>query len=211
MSYKKSLVSFALGTCLISSAVADISGNIGVTSNYLWRGVTQTADAAAVSGGVDFSADNGLYAGTWISNVEGGNEADFYFGYGTDVNNFAYAIGVIHYLYTQAEGADFTEIHGDVELGLFSAGLYYTISADNESAEDNLYAYVGLSVDLEQDWNLAFTVGHNEPDEGDDYQHVQIDLNKILGDYGDFTLTLSQNNIDQDDDPIFAVSWAKSF
>ena len=55
---------------LSSIAAAEVSMNIGVTSNYIWRGVTQTGDAAAVSGGFDWSNASGLYAGTWASNVD---------------------------------------------------------------------------------------------------------------------------------------------
>ena len=47
-----------------------VSANIGVVSNYVWRGITQTDDKAAVQGGVDYSHSSGFYAGTWVSNVD---------------------------------------------------------------------------------------------------------------------------------------------
>ena len=53
------------------------SANIGAVSNYIWRGVTQTGDQAAIQGGIDVSHESGFYAGTWASNVdwdEGGSE-----------------------------------------------------------------------------------------------------------------------------------------
>jgi uncharacterized protein (TIGR02001 family) len=53
------------------------SANIGAVSNYMWRGVTQTGDQAAVQGGIDVGHESGFYAGTWLSNVdfdEGGSE-----------------------------------------------------------------------------------------------------------------------------------------
>jgi uncharacterized protein (TIGR02001 family) len=46
------------------------SANIGAVSNYIWRGVTQTGDQAAVQGGIDVAHASGFYAGTWISNVD---------------------------------------------------------------------------------------------------------------------------------------------
>jgi uncharacterized protein (TIGR02001 family) len=46
------------------------SANIGAVSNYMWRGVTQTGDQAAVQGGIDVGHDSGFYAGTWLSNVD---------------------------------------------------------------------------------------------------------------------------------------------
>jgi hypothetical protein len=51
-----------------------ISANIGAVSNYMWRGVTQTQDGAAVQGGLDFSHESGFYMGTWASNVDWNDE-----------------------------------------------------------------------------------------------------------------------------------------
>jgi len=62
-------------TALMSlSANAAVEANIGATSNYVWRGVTQTNDAVAVQGGIDYRHEVGFYAGTWASNVDFGNE-----------------------------------------------------------------------------------------------------------------------------------------
>lgn len=46
------------------------SANIGAVSNYVWRGVTQTGDQAAVQGGLDVAHESGFYAGTWASNID---------------------------------------------------------------------------------------------------------------------------------------------
>jgi uncharacterized protein (TIGR02001 family) len=53
----------------------DFSANIGVVSNYMWRGVTQTGDQAAVQGGLDVTHESGFYAGTWASNIDWDNGA----------------------------------------------------------------------------------------------------------------------------------------
>lgn len=50
-------------------AQAEVSMNIGATSNYVWRGVTQTDNEAAIQGGIDFSHESGFYLGAWASNV----------------------------------------------------------------------------------------------------------------------------------------------
>ncbi|WPL16427.1 hypothetical protein Thiowin_01381 [Thiorhodovibrio winogradskyi] len=47
-----------------------LSANIGAVSNYMWRGVTQTGDGAAVQGGVDAAHESGFSAGTWASNID---------------------------------------------------------------------------------------------------------------------------------------------
>ena len=65
-----------------AKAESSLEGNIGFTNNYVWRGMTQTDDQAAISGGLDFSA-GGFYAGTWASNVDfaddTNSEQDVYF------------------------------------------------------------------------------------------------------------------------------------
>ena len=48
---------------------ADISANFSFTTNYVWRGMTQTMDDPGYSGGFDYTDDSGFYAGTWGSNV----------------------------------------------------------------------------------------------------------------------------------------------
>lgn len=50
------------------------SANIGVVSNYMWRGVTQTQDGPAIQGGLDYNHPSGFYVGTWASNVDWNDE-----------------------------------------------------------------------------------------------------------------------------------------
>jgi uncharacterized protein (TIGR02001 family) len=64
----------ALGGPAIAEDPYNISANIGVVSNYLFRGVTQTQDGAAVQGGLDFTHSSGFYIGTWASNVDFNDE-----------------------------------------------------------------------------------------------------------------------------------------
>lgn len=79
---KKSLVKSSIGLMvtlqMTSSLVsADVSTNIAVVSNYLFRGVTQTDGSPAVQGGIDFEHASGFYAGTWASNVDFGDEISY--------------------------------------------------------------------------------------------------------------------------------------
>ncbi len=67
------------------------SANVAVVSQYVFRGLTQTAEDPALQGGFDYSHESGVYAGTWLSNVNwvgdvipeasASLEADFYLGY----------------------------------------------------------------------------------------------------------------------------------
>ncbi|HCA35603.1 MAG TPA: hypothetical protein DEP13_03060, partial [Gammaproteobacteria bacterium] len=42
-----------------SAASADWSANAGLTNNYIWRGLTQSINEAAVQGGIDYADDSG--------------------------------------------------------------------------------------------------------------------------------------------------------
>ncbi len=66
-----------------------LSANIGLTTEYVFRGYSQTAEGAAVQGG--FDATCGLfYAGVWASNLDWGNN-----GGGTTANNAEYRDGLV--------------------------------------------------------------------------------------------------------------------
>ena len=71
-------------TGISAPAFAGATGNVGVFSDYIFRGITQTGGGAAGQGGLDFSSASGLYAGTWISNLNAGTaayETDLYGGF----------------------------------------------------------------------------------------------------------------------------------
>ena len=88
-SIQKTLLAVAVSSAaLLTSApsFAELSANVSVTNNYIWRGLTQTTNDAAVQGGIDYADESGFYAGTWVSNVNYGAddvysyEHDLYFG-----------------------------------------------------------------------------------------------------------------------------------
>ena len=82
------------------------TANVGVFSDYRFRGISQTFQKAAIQGGFDYSHESGIYLGNWDSNVSetagypGGNlEMDFYGGYKQTIGDWGYDIGVLHYYY----------------------------------------------------------------------------------------------------------------
>lgn len=201
-----------------SMAQAELSANIGATSNYIWRGVTQTNDGAAVSGGIDYAHASGFYAGTWASNVDWvpGEEVDLYAGFAGEAGDFGYDIGVIAYLYPSANNADFTEIYGSVSFGPVTGGLAYTVDTDAGGDDNHVYYYLSAGFDLSDDWSVGGTVGHYDFDgSGGDYNHLQLDVTKSAGEFGDFTMSVSflddSTGGGLDEDAIVFVSWSKSF
>ena len=66
---RKALFAAFLGFATVGTTFAgSLDWNVGVTSQYLWRGMSQ-GSGAATSGGLDYTADNGFSIGTWVSNV----------------------------------------------------------------------------------------------------------------------------------------------
>lgn len=213
-------------------ALAEVSANITATSNYVWRGVSQTGNDAAVQGGVDWASDSGIYAGTWVSTLGGGepsSETDFYAGWAADLGDSGLGIdlGYIYYAYLDNPNEnDFGEIYANISFSIFSAGVSVTTNTgdDNEDStfdQGDVYVWVAGSFDLGNDWSLGATIGAYEfTNDGDtgvgdvSYQHGQLDLTKSAGDFGDVTLSLSYANEEAqnaDDDVITFVSWSKGF
>ena len=61
---------FLLVGLLSLPTFASVSANVTLTSDYVWRGLGQTAGNPAIQGGFDYASDGGFYAGIWASNVE---------------------------------------------------------------------------------------------------------------------------------------------
>ncbi len=223
-----------LSTGGLSQAMAgdsphSFSANISAVSNYMWRGVTQTNDGAAVQGGVDYKHASGFYAGTWISNIDWGTpnpnyELDLYAGYKGSFGEVGYDIKTIYYAYPDAEGdADFWELGASVSYSVGTLGLAYTLDGEVDAGPFNggdVYWYGSLAFPLPSDFSIGATLGYYDFDdtgsEGD-YTHWILSLAKDAGVYGTFSLNYDQNDggeneiVAVDDDPKFWVGWTKKF
>jgi uncharacterized protein (TIGR02001 family) len=228
---KRMTKTLAAGSLLAFSplASAEFSANIGATSNYVWRGATQTDDQAAISGGLDYAHDSGFYVGTWASNVNFGDDAngdgsyelDLYGGYGGSFGEFGFDVGLTSYLYPLDDDADFLELGLSGSFKFLTVGLAYTLDGDGDDDtpfnEGDIYYYASASFDVAEGWSVGGTIGHYDfdvPSSGDvDYTHGQVDLTKSAGDFGDFTLSASvaDEEANGDNDPRVFVSWSKTF
>ena len=205
-------------------AQAEVSANFGATSNYLWRGVTQSGNAPSLSGGLDYSNESGVYAGTWVGTIDWsdetsdakGAEVDLYLGYGGEAGDFGYDVGYIYYYYPSSgyEDSNFGELYFNGSFGAFGFGLAYTINseADNDApfGTGDLYYNVSYGFELPNEFGLGLTYGYYDfdtPTSESDYGHFQVDLTK-----GDFTFTVSKADKESgSDDTNFVVSWSASF
>lgn len=205
------------------------SANIGAVSNYIWRGVTQTDDGAAIQGGVDYSHSSGFYLGTWVSNVDWGTsdpnyELDLYGGYAGEVGDFGYDINTIYYAYPDAsDDANFWELGASGSWKMVKVGLQYTLDGevdDGPFTGGDWYVYGSLNFDLPQEFAVGGTLGYYDfTDTGSegDYTHWLVSLSKDAGDFGTFSLNYEQNDggkneiVATDDDAKFWVGWSKEF
>ncbi len=213
---KKLLIASAVAVGILASAnvSAEFEGNIAVTNNYLWRGVTQTTDNAAISGGLDYSNESGFYAGTWASNIDwvGYNnyELDLYAGFGGDITSgVSYDVGVIGYYYPIGDTeADFAEIYGSVSFSGLSVGVAYEVFAEDD-LDGDVYASLGYDMDLANDMGLSLVLGSYmfDDDSVTDYTHFGASVAK-----GDFSFGIEKNDLDgADGDPRVVTSWGMSF
>jgi uncharacterized protein (TIGR02001 family) len=114
-----------------------VSGSATLTSDYRFRGVSQTDEGMAVQGGVTISHESGFYVGAWGSNLAGWGtfgganmELDLIAGYAFGVGEGTLDTGLVWYMYPSgADTTDFAELYaklsGDVGPVSLTAGVAY--------------------------------------------------------------------------------------
>jgi uncharacterized protein (TIGR02001 family) len=123
------------------------TGNVGIFSQYVFRGVSQTNEKPAIQGGLDLAHKSGFYIGTWASNISWLSDAnpnvsasmewDMYGGYkGSLPADFGYDLGVMYYYYPGSfpsgyTKADTLELYAGLSWKFVS--LKYSYSADNKT------------------------------------------------------------------------------
>ncbi len=216
------------------AALAETSANIGVTNNYIWRGLTQSNNEAAVSGGLDFAAENGFYIGTWASNVEYASddtysyEHDVYFGFAGGSGDFSYDVGWLYYNYDSINDFDFHEIYGSVgwkELSL-SLNVLSGTEADEGPGQDfgfgqTYYVAAEYGTELPNGMGVTAHIGYHDGDFSEAFNGVP----RAYVDYSvsfavqDFTFTITDTDLSNGDPSDFldngsvkfVVSYSMSF
>jgi uncharacterized protein (TIGR02001 family) len=178
---KKTLIATAVLAASSTAAMAEISGNVSLVSDYAFRGVSQTDEQIALQGGFDWAHDSGFYIGTWASNVDSSFfngsrdpqiELDIYAGYAGELaNGIGYDVGVLRYEYPGSNWdsspgeADTTEVYVSGSMAGFTVSFNYTNElAFLESTESAYYLAAGYEMSLPQDFGLALHVGYSDGD-----------------------------------------------
>lgn len=134
-------------------AQAGVTGNVAFTSDYLFRGVSQTMNNAAVQGTLSYAFDSGLYLTAWgssagFANPDGGMELDTLIGYGGKAGDLSYDVGVMRYNYPGAnEPYAYEEVYGSVSMAGAKLGVNYSPDYYNES-DKFLYTYVSYGTEV---------------------------------------------------------------
>lgn len=159
-------VMFAISMLGFASAAAsaEASANVALTSDYMFRGVSQTDEKGAIQGGFDFAADSGMYVGIWASNVNYGTdtstEMDYIVGYSFETENeVGYDISLIYYDYEGDSEFDYQELAFSVSMGDMTLGLNYSKEYLGDNGPKFLYPYIDYSIPFENDLSLNLHLG----------------------------------------------------
>jgi len=208
---KKTTLALAMGLMISGAANAALEANIGATSNYMWRGYTQSTSDAAVSGGLDYSHDSGAYAGTWVSSLGGngaGTEIDYYAGFSGEAESVGYDLGYIYYAYQNAgTTTDFAEVYGSVTMSGVTAGIASEVYTQGGTDLDQTYYSLSSDFELIDGFGLTATAGRYNRDGAADFTHLTFDVTK-----DDFTFSLSKAGSGSGDNSVIPyVSYSKTF
>ncbi|WP_299646181.1 TorF family putative porin [Sphingomonas bacterium] len=149
-----------------------VTGGATLTSDYRFRGLTQTNEDPAIQGTVNLNHESGFYVGVWGSTIDGGSdgstpaltnygdvELDLYGGY---TKNFASGVGVdvglLYYYYPDGASGlntDFFEPYASVTYTIgpvaTKAGVAYAWGGQDGldftgGKDDNIYAFLDGSI-----------------------------------------------------------------
>ena len=153
-----------------AAAHAELSGTIGLVSDYDFRGISLSAKDPALQGSIDWAGDSGFYVGAWASNIDYGRdvdgdiELDLYAGFaGGDEDGLGWDLGIVWYTSPGASGTDldgwYTEGNGSFGLPLnFSLNLHLGYNYGDAFEDTEYFDYsigVGYSFanfDFELKW-----------------------------------------------------------
>lgn len=174
--------------------------NVGVVTDYRYRGISQSRLDPALQGGIDFSHKSGFYVGAWGSTIKwikdagaskGSFELDLYAGYkGEIAKDLGFDVGYLRYEYPSNKLKDVTganantdELYGALTYGMFTAKYSHSVSNLFGTPDSKNSGYLDLSaaIDLGDGMTLTPHVGR---------QRIK---NFSAGSYTDWSLTLAKD------------------
>ena len=211
--YKLSLILTVMVTTSLPSTSAfayeaTLSGNAGILSDYIFRGIPQ--DTGVGNGGLDLEV-GGFYLGTWVADVGTGVEYDIYAGYVHELaNGFYLGAGGTTYQYSDSFDNEYNEVnfYAGWSDDVWSLDLEYTTGEyngdfldDNGSVEGDEYDFIGLTAG----YNGVYLTYGMFGDDADDTLGEYFELGygfEVAG----FDVTAAIVHTDLDEDPAGLVS-----
>ncbi len=179
-----------------------LSFNVGLVTDYRYRGISQTRLKPALQGGADYAFDSGFYVGTWLSTIKwikdaGGNapvEWDIYGGYKTEIaKGVSIDVGLLQYEYVNNKlptSANTLEVYGALTVGIVTAKYSHSTTNLFGFSDSKSSGYIDLSAAL--DLGEGFTLTPH-------YGHQKVKNNTAYS-YNDYALTLTKD--------AFGVTWS---
>lgn len=191
-----------------------IAGNITLTSDYVFRGISQSSESLAVQGGFDYTHDSGFHAGVWSSSIdfdddEATAELDYYAGYSHEFGDVSTDIGYVYYDYPGAGGLDYDYAEFYVKASYSFVTLSLNYSDDYFAGSGSFYyPAVSFSYDLPMGFSASAGVGYSSIDEEDTFgTDSYTDWNiKVARDFMGVGLSLTYTDTDLSTDECFGGS-----
>jgi len=157
-----------LSLAAFSAQAATISGNATLTSNYVWRGSTQSQGNPAAQAGFKISGDAGFYASMWGSSVEfapevdASTELDFTFGWAKTLDeDWALDVNMLRYQYPGTTvDLNWTELDGTLT---YRSNYWFSAGWSNEALgydHSGLYTQLGAKFPLSERFRFETMLSH---------------------------------------------------
>jgi len=222
---RKSLLSLAVLSALSMPAVSmaedapaaaaapasphTVAYNVGLYSQYIFRGLTQTREDPALQGGVDYTHASGFYAGAWGSNISwltDGNyykssslELDLYGGFANTIGEtgIGYNVGLLQYVYPgrktpgiNQKAAETTEVYGSLSYKWLTAKVS-VVASDGafgyDNADGSSYSELNLAVPFGEGYSAIAHVAYQ------DFTGRTNGVSNSKYDYADWKLGLTKS------------------
>lgn len=174
----------AVLSMLPSMAAAQLTGNVSLTSDYVWRGSSQTREKPAVQAGVKYAHDSGFYASVWGSNVKfkpdnnASSEFDIALGWsGKLAEDWALDAYYLRYQYPGAQGSP---NWNEINVALTWRDNYWLSVGHSTNAmaskTTGTYALVGARYPVNDKWRIEGTLARYFLDSAyaDSYTHGSL-------------------------------------
>ncbi len=193
-----------------------LSATMTVTSDYVFRGVSQTQESPAFQASLDYAHSSGFYAGVWGSSVDfipddalpededdADLEIDTYVGWSFDISESLNAdLQLVRYIYPGTNDGfdyDYNELIGTLGWEWLSFSLGYSNDVFNLD-ESGIYYNVAGEWELPAEITLTAGVGYYDLDDalGDSYADYSLGVSKSWGNF-EFALAVYDTSGGGDD------------